>query len=411
MKRKELQTASRRRFMQILSAMGVSVGTIQTLSQEGLAALTDDPTDQVPILVGHEHTYPDGYDSAPVVEPIHKTIAYDRWAKIQAAYDAARTVEASLSRELAATAEEASLGYTVAGRSKSDASVSNAKPVTVGVKYNSSSKTNTDLEISVNYKTKVRRGPDGSEMRFEPNVSLERLEEVAPTTADGRFADDDFEQTFSDFPVVVSEKVDEQESDFEWEKYRPIVGGCHIGELDGNGAGSTCFSVWHKEREERVMLTSGHVVDGWPGVEQPNHDETVSYDYDDDGWEVYDDFDAGWFEVSVDQFPGIAEPNGNGYRDETLSGTRSLEWLQAEGHYTEFIKQGKTTGRTTGTIDEVENETEHKFNSTCDSDGGDSGGIYYEVDDDSYYIIGVHNWATGKGNGIERVEEVLNVVP
>jgi len=156
-------------------------------------------------------------------------------------------------------------------------------------------------------------------------------------------------------------------------------------------------------------------VDQWKGAEQPDGGRTIADEYADSYYEVRDDFHGGWYDVSVDQFPAIGNEYG-GTEDWALTGTRSLEWLQDEGHYVEFTKQGEETGRTTGTVDSMENDSEHKFDSSCTSAPGDSGGIYYQKRDfdgdgeDEYYIVGLHNWSGGKGNGIERVKESLGVI-
>lgn len=404
-KKDDFHLMGRRRFMKALSSIGVSTGAIATLSQEGLAELTDDPTSEVPILVGHEHNYPDGYDSPPEINPVHETVAYDRWAKIEAAYNAAAELETELTKSIKSNSKNKSeIKYVSDGQN--DLPLGSQNPINVGVRHESTSKNRTDISLVVNYKKRVHSNGQ-KERVWEPNIPFEKVEKMAPSKSEGTFADDEFEQTFSDIPVSVEEKIEKEESDFKWEKYRPIVGGCHIGEASGTGSGSTCFSMYHLSQGERVMTTSGHVLDGWYDVEQPNHDEVVSGNTQ--SYYHLDDFDAGWFTVCVDQYPSIAEPNG-GYINEALQGTRGIDWLKCQGTVTEFIKQGKETGRTTGTVYEIENETEHKFDSTCYSDGGDSGGVYYQDVDDGYWLIGLHNWATGKGNGIERVEERLNVV-
>lgn len=385
----------RRRFIKTLSSMGLSTGAIATLSQEGLAELTDDPTERVPILVGHRHTYPNGYDSAPEIKPVHKTIAYDRWAKIEAAYDAAERIKNKLRSDL-------DVEYT--SESGVRGGINKPQPIGVGVKYDSSSKNNTSLIVSVGYKTYIKRGRN-KKRKWEPNIPFKEVEKRVPSKTMGIFADNKYEEKFENIPVEVNETEIEEENSFD-SKYRPLVGGCEIGDASSTAYATSCFSMWHRDRERRMMTTSGHAIDGWTDAEQPSGGNKVSgaQVWIDDDW-----FDAGWFEVTVDQYPSVANGDG-GYIDDTLGGTRGIDWLKTEGTYTEFVKQGSKTGRTTGTVEEIKDETEHAFDSSCKSDNGDSGGIYYERSNDKYWIIGIHNWAGGMGNGIERVEERLNLL-
>ncbi|WP_128906595.1 hypothetical protein [Halorubrum amylolyticum] len=402
---KKFDLMGRRRFMKTLSKMGLSVGAISTLSQDALAEITNDPTDKVPILVGHKHNYPNGFNSRPQIEPVHKTIDYDRWAKIEAAYDAAERTETKLLNSLnAGNLNKSDINYK--SEQEHRLPLNEQNPIKVGVKYNSSTKNSVDLSVSVNYTTIITTDGGGEQKRWKPDIPFEQVKDSAPNKIRGKFADGKYEEVFDNIPIEVNRIEQKQEDEFNSE-YRPLVGGCEISEEDSEFVGTTCFSMYNQSREERVMATSGHVIDDWNEVEQPYGGTTV--DGPDSDWTDIDDFDAGWFEVSTDQYPSIADGNGDNI-GMTLQGTRGLDWLKTYGTYTEFVKQGSKTGRTEGFIDEIQNETEHKFDSTCDSDDGDSGGVYYETEGSDYWIIGIHNWGTGRGNGIERVEERMGLL-
>lgn len=385
--------------MEALSTMGISAATLSTLSQDGLAELTDDPTEDIPILVGHRHDYPDGYDQPPEVEPVHKTIPYDRYAKIQAALNASQRVE------------------------QNNPQLSEAKGVSVGIQYNTTSKYDVDIDVVVYHTTRevlVRNdnsesgtGPEGSQnppaelqrRTIKPDLAIEDVKTNAPASAKGTFAYGQYKQEF-DFPVAVKAREEVQDA-FE-EAYRPVVGGCRT-ELDALGNGGTlCFSVWDPQYERRLMLSSGHVVDEDTTFYQPSAYDKLGYPTD---YIVESAFDAGLIDTidGPDNIPGIAEV------DASLVGTRSWDWITSEGYSDSYIRQGSTTGRHSGTTTNVFNTSQQKFGTDIYSEKGDSGGPYFDISGDDYWLIGLHNWHTGGdnhgvGNGIEHVEDRMDVI-
>jgi hypothetical protein len=75
--------------------------------------------------------------------------------------------------------------------------------------------------------------------------------------------------------------------------------------------------------------------------------------------------------------------------------------------------QGRQTGRSHSTVlDYTWSDGSINVKIDHDSDGGDSGGVYYELDDDGAYMMGVHAWGAGtaaSGNTMQYIEDTLGI--
>jgi len=84
-KSRDLQKVNRRSFVKTLSAIGVSGTTLEYLSQDALAQVTHDPTEEVPYVAFLR-------GNSPNRKPVYKTIERDEWERRYTAVDAAKRV-------------------------------------------------------------------------------------------------------------------------------------------------------------------------------------------------------------------------------------------------------------------------------------------------------------------------------
>lgn len=370
--------------------MGLSTATIQTITQDGLGKLTDNPRKEVPILVGKRHTYPEGHNSKPEVEPVHKTISYDRYAKIQAGLNASERLKQEIPE------------------------INGDNNISVGIQFNSSSKQNVDIDVFVRHIDRKKRMFGTDKIKIErPSISFDKIESLVPSHASGTVGDGQYKREYSNIPVK-TEKVTEEEQAFD-QSYRPVPGGCKVETSILGYYGTLTYSMYDLDYKRRMLLTSGHVVDGVGGCYQPVYGSSIGNAVN-SKCIVEDGFHAGIIDTIdvANQYPGLANGSG-GTRNWTLAGTRSWEWIINEGYHTSYNQQGVSSGITTGTTYSVENSSQEKFSTNIETQQGDSGGPYYEYNSGEYWLIGLHNWGAanrpgGIGNGIHQVENRLNLL-
>ena len=73
-----LRTGSRRRFLKLLSGVGVSASALQYMSRDALAKVTDDPENEIPILHALRRTRDDSGELSEEREPVYRTVNISR---------------------------------------------------------------------------------------------------------------------------------------------------------------------------------------------------------------------------------------------------------------------------------------------------------------------------------------------
>ncbi|KOX92432.1 hypothetical protein AMS69_13825 [Haloarcula rubripromontorii] len=154
-------------------------------------------------------------------------------------------------------------------------------------------------------------------------------------------------------------------------------------------------------------------------MQQPAEGRTIGIS---DQYGEWGEADVGFIQRSDDYRYSIASENGSGEDyDWDIQGivTNSrIEDMVANNEKSRF--QGAKTGRSHSEVFRYDNVNWESTDGPVvfidhDSDGGDSGCPYFELDDDGAYIMGVHAWGhndetQAKGNTIEFAENVLDVV-
>jgi len=90
---------NRRNFLSKLSAMGISGATLQYMTKDALAEVTDDPKDEVPRLRYLRHKEEKTIGEPPEREPVYEAIPRDRWERIEGANEAFSQIKGKIRTE------------------------------------------------------------------------------------------------------------------------------------------------------------------------------------------------------------------------------------------------------------------------------------------------------------------------
>ncbi len=102
---RELALMGRRRFIETLTAIGLSASTVSGMTKEKLLDLTDDPTDRVPRAKAIRLKNPDKWEAPPFperepqFETEYTTIPRDKWVRMESAYDASERIKRKVSSQ------------------------------------------------------------------------------------------------------------------------------------------------------------------------------------------------------------------------------------------------------------------------------------------------------------------------
>lgn len=194
-------------------------------------------------------------------------------------------------------------------------------------------------------------------------------------------------------------------------------------------AGTACCTVWDKDAKERRLLTSGHLLmyetdddddyctngEYHSDVVQPSGTRSsVIGEVVEDKCVTCNGFDAGLCTLNTDWTPHFVDLDDE-YTTESITGIRSWDWMTSEGAFEEIFRRGRTTGVDSGpSISEKFNDERKSFYTDAESEGGDSGGPHYDIEDGDYWLWGVHNW-TNKNNqagalALEKIQEQFNCI-
>lgn len=374
----------RRRFLDTLKSAGFSAGAIAGLSQESVAEMLED--DKVPHLKAFRHTNHEAVvqeGAAPVREKVYESIPREKWVRYRTAQQARRKIERL---------------------------VGQYRQVDAAIGSRGSSRTAPEIEITVVYT--VHESRNGQQ---HPGIEREELSRMLPSSVAASVGEG-AEEVSRQFPVELRKEHQTPNAYYNTE-YRPIPGGCQSERGDGTNATLACVA-YDEGAQARVMLSAGHFVNG---SASPSEHHQYSATFSDQFGEGEDDYatsdrDCGSisfvnFEPSFD----IAKESG-AYRGLSLMGTLSqseLDKMKTDGE--QLGVQGRTTGLDYGFIDWVGDK---KVQVVTKSKPGDSGGPYFQkINDDEYYMAGIHAWNVSKenaddasrGNQITNIEEWLHV--
>ncbi len=409
----ELTRMGRRRYLQTLVGAGVSATTAANLTPEKLAELTNDPTEEIPRLAGHETIYEDEKDE-PTYEPRYYTISPEKYVRVEASWNAANKIR----KEVQETDESGQVG--------------------VGV----SSRTNGHHSEKV---IRVIKEVDEPSIASKAETSAEDLEDELPSQITGEVpasndvttasagANDLTNERIEDIPVVVEEMTESTSScdddGVATSRERPVTGGMAI------NSGTTGFELFDHSQGHPVIVTHAH---GW--VDEDDGETTSDavgdsvHQPSDDWWrstKIGEIEKASWHETdfgvsfsmdaatvrmtdadSADYIADSDDPEA-----EFVNGRFALETLKdMEDDGDTLTRQGKTTGRCTGSFELVEQSGAWETVIDTDSDDGDSGGPHYGNPpdfDDLHFAAGIHratrNDEYAVGVFIEDIREELDL--
>lgn len=372
----DLTKMGRRRFTKVASALGISATSLRFGTQEGLAEAMDRPKDEVS-YVSRMKVIEDE-DGTPIGrEPIYDTIPRDEWVDLETTTEVQRQVTSQLERQFP---DSPSLHASITAMDDSP----------------------TGFGVVVQYAE--RHKADGTVLT--PAASREAVESALPDTLDATAGKDKWTQKRSDIPVVVTEKVIEKQCySHDW---TDIPGAC---DLNGGTANGTFY-----HNDEYHLITAGHVVDA-PKSDWGNPDKA-----DSDGY-VLDKVDQSNRDYALLRtYSNNANPM---IRNDSSTNPDTDYYIY--GAYTDdtirndFLNTGRTAkyqGRVTGRVstevvawsdNDTSLNTDQSFQVQQDAQGGDSGGVIFDIDsdDNGVWMMGVifdYGYYGARCNSAESVE-------
>lgn len=400
MNTQNLTRMGKRRFVKSLAGLGLSTDLVRHITQDDLADLTNDPTEEVPRLQRLTHTNHEAVEAGapPEREPVFTTIPRDQWVRVESAWDAVQRLQTWID-------DNDRLDDFVAGMKKT--TMGHHSRHVVEVSY-------VESRSSVDYQTV--------------------LDEL-PATVAGQAGAGDNAEVVEDIPVRVDRITDVRPtSEYFDYKYRPVPGGCKMDPDGSLSPGTTCTPAYDNDEGKYVMLTAGHNVDFTWGIDVYQPDDGSSSNFigsSDQNGTSYDncdnlDWDAAEIELDgVDHKYAIAGDESGSDYDYPIYGIVTWDtvkdWTDCDP---EIFHQGKTSGRTKTCVDKARSNKTIQYEDP--PSGGDSGGpifqVYKTIDGFSAHIAGIiacymctafiggdcADW-DGMATYIGKVEDKLNV--
>lgn len=389
----------RRRFLQSLSALGISGAALQFMTSESLAEVTDDPSKRVPRLrklrhTNHEKVVEEGAD--PEYEPFYYTIPRDEWAAAEAPLDAMKRLRERINESSGIS--ENQLDFWV-------------RPITSG------GHTKRAIIVEVpEFET-----PEGI---IRPDISKGALRGELPTTTRGVAGRDSAHAvTVDDIPVRIRKTRHELHDNYEHD-YQDVPAGCYF-ETEKGGSATLGTPAKDTEYDEVGWVTAGHNFEKIDASEcyQPYYDNGENYIGNKSfKSKATRNFDAAFVNAGPpDQGESGETPewriaaSGNGYRDGEIMGIWGRDDLIDSITDSKYIyKQGISTGNNSG---QGTGYTENRFSTTADAASGDSGGPHYITQyrgTREHYIAGIHRGAhdyyDDPGNSSDSVGTMMEVI-
>lgn len=387
----------KRRFLKVLSGMGLSGTTLRYLTQDAAAGLTEDLKQEVPYVKALKNL-----DEPGERKPIYDTMDRELWVRRESAFDAAQKIKEQLRNRFDTT------GISIAAALRTKGTPSDGY----------------EIEVAYRKRRQLVHGRDELTWTTEtPAVSKSTLTDALPTTITGEAPSDDSSERVEDMQVKLVEETTVDTAYYD-EEYRPVPGGCQI-VIGSTGA------MAHKQSDvsKTVMLSSGHGVegsatDGDGKIEQPTGGAVMGYpgDYENDH-SGSENVDFGEIEPKsgVDLTDRFAE-DGGGYTTTHISGIVTWDYITGDGSGELVNKRGASTGHTTGYFTKFDNSTNDKvYHTDVECYNGDSGAPHYVFVDGSLYIVGILSngidtdsdgakpYEGSLGNNAERIEGGLSV--
>lgn len=373
---------SRRRFIEALTALGVSTAALEGLTKEAFADLVDDPKKEIPVVDSYVHTNHEDVvqnGASPERKPVHRKIPRHQWVRGEAAHDAREQID----RQLAGVPEA---GASVTENSNGE------DIIYVVVEDDGSLSQNRFREIERSLPHTVDgvagRGTDAEEVVRDIPVEVDRM----------RFDPSDA------FPVTVDRGgVDPNNPPYinyfweEWSGGIPGGSGARV-RLDTPLENYATSSLATPVEGGSKMITAGH------SILIPDEDDVESVwvagcppqdtkEFDRDSSELDGNapspftFDGAVIDTvsSIDTQYKLADWSGTMGDIVGSAAKWRLESIRQNGtaYYETLVQQGTNTGRSSGFgIDYIGSEGFDTDLSENNTNVGDSGGPYYiEVTD------------------------------
>lgn len=396
-KTRELRKMGKRRFLKTLSSIGVSYSALANLDKESLQNLTDDPKREVPMLESLVHTNHEEIKRGepPKREANFFTVPRDQWAEIKGAD------KASIKLEKQIQADESLPDLRVAVQTRS--------------------------ERSKTRKTLIPEVP--SRLLEETDLTIDLIQSKLPNSLSVEVAEGEHREQVTDIPVIMEVVSGGQLTNYYDYEYRPVPGGVQLSQPGGDGD-CTLATPAYDSPNGYVMVTAGHCAEsGSMDVYQPNDpwytddnkigqiDQVVGQNYTDSDVEK---FDAATVDMnsSTTVTYKIAQDEQDSYLRRDIGGILSWDAITAwEGGSTEINYQGRTTGRSSGSVNKTYSSTKNfALIGGNGVEGGDSGGPMYRrqcATCDELLIAGVINGSNADGTvgtAMEAIENEFGIV-
>jgi hypothetical protein len=277
--------------------------------------------------------------------------------------------------------------------------------------------------INVGY-TKV---VDGKRLKgiIQPEYATKKIPTKKAEEPDIQTPDQSYSEFVGSLPETVTGNVDGESREFDvipkkvtvepectldyfTGEYTPIPGGCRIGtKYDGN-CGTDCTPAYDNDRSEHVLTTAGHMVDNVSGkqVYQPNSTASGT-DAISEKTQNSNSVDFATLRSPTSYKYSIAgyDPDTYTYPIKGIIHEDKLKDMANNGDY--LYSQGAKTGRNYSQIKTLYYDgsgTTREVLIDHASDGGDSGGPYYQYDstNDAVYIAACHKIGQTYANSDEK---------
>lgn len=380
MKASGLLKMSRRRFVQNLQNIGASAAAVPFLTQDALAELDYEPDEEVPRISRFRHTNHEGVKQGekPQREPVFYTIPRDKWAVVETAHDAAEKVDSKLE------------------------SVDNSGLLSVGVRTFTKGQ---HPQKTVNIRYSVIEDDDGRILK-RPDISLDELKALVPDTVSGVVGKDEYRVEIEDIPTNImrrsipagytpldtagilshGDSSGGARSDYHYDyEYRPIPGGCSVGNIDTDEAGTAATPAYDNQVEEYVLTTVCHLNNGNEGDDITQHAWNGQVGLSDKCAFSQNDMDAATIQIKTDKHGNydskyaFAEDDGT-YTLTEIYGVLAWDTIKDNEGNSSYNMQwrGSKSGHT-GDTHIVETNTDKYFWVNQSPEQGDSGGPMYHV--------------------------------
>lgn len=224
----KLERMSKRRFLKVASAMGVSAASLHYGTQKAIAEANDD--NYIPYVRALKGEKLEDKDVWVARDPVYGKIHRDEWEVKWTADDAAERIQSKINGHFTSDKELLSSGWRAMDESPSG------------------------YGVEVYYQEIEKMGGGVN----SPNHDIEEVREKLPDAQVGTVAEDKY-RAKREVPVVVNRSNQKEVgclSDTNWKD--PLPGGTGMNS-DGGGIGTFAGAYWPWDYDERGMIASGHV--------------------------------------------------------------------------------------------------------------------------------------------------------